>query len=36
MRDGEGGNLLLTLLSKADHSGPTIFKSGDCAGKGRC
>jgi hypothetical protein len=25
------GNLLLFLLSKTDHSGSIMFKSGDCA-----
>jgi len=30
------GNLLLTLLSKTDHSGSMVFKSDDCAGQGRC
>jgi len=36
LRDYGGGNLLLTLLSKTDHSGWMIFKSGDCAGQERC
>jgi hypothetical protein len=35
-RDVAGGNLFLTLVSKTDHSGSIMFKSGDCAGQGRC
>jgi hypothetical protein len=36
LRDGGGGNLLLTLLCKTDHTCLMIFKSGNCAGQGRC
>ena len=34
-RDRGRGNLLLTRLSKTDHTGSMMFKSGDCAGQ-RC
>jgi hypothetical protein len=30
-----GGNLFLTLVSKADQSGSVMLKSGDCAGQER-
>jgi hypothetical protein len=36
LRDVGGGNLLLTLLSKTDHSCWMIFKPGNCAGQRRC
>jgi hypothetical protein len=35
-RDVGGGNLFLTLVSKTDQSASLMFKSGDCAGQGRC
>jgi hypothetical protein len=35
-RDVEGGNQLITSVSKTDQSGSVMFKSGDCAGQGRC
>jgi hypothetical protein len=35
-RDVGGGNLFLTLVSKTDQNGSMTFKSGDCAGQGRC
>jgi hypothetical protein len=28
--------MFLTLVSKTDQSGSMMFKSGDCAGQGRC
>jgi hypothetical protein len=31
-----GGHLLLNVASKSDQNGTMIFKSGDCAGQGRC
>jgi hypothetical protein len=31
-----GGNLFLTLVSKTDHSGSVMFKSGECTSEGRC
>jgi hypothetical protein len=32
LRDVGGGNLFPILLSKADHSGSVMVKTGDCAG----
>ena len=34
LTDDGGGNLLLYLLSKTDHSRSMITDSGDCAGQG--
>jgi hypothetical protein len=31
-----GGNLFLIVVSKTDQIGSVMFKSGDCAGQGRC
>jgi hypothetical protein len=36
LRDDGGDNLILTLLSKTDHSGLMLVKSGNCAGQRRC
>jgi len=36
LTDDVGGNLILTLLSKTDHSVLMILKSGDCVGQERC